>query len=177
MKPMTTDWETGEIVTLQHIDKMLKKNRTTAYKEFVSSRYICIRKASNGKPGILVKTLGKTPATFLNKVDGLPFVKDDVEQLFYDTNYYSFPFPKASEVEEVLTIIRNNQELLNQFESISMKINTESTFWVRETTHNLLYMRRLQFFDAKSCQTYTAKGNDAHYRLSIVYYDDSKLIW
>ena len=32
MKPMTTDWETGEIVTLQRIDKMLKKNRTTAYK-------------------------------------------------------------------------------------------------------------------------------------------------
>ena len=28
---MTTDWETGEIVTLQRIDKMLKKNRTTAY--------------------------------------------------------------------------------------------------------------------------------------------------
>ena len=50
---MTTDWKTGDIVTLQRIDKMLKKNRTTAYKELVSSRYVCIREASNDQRGIL----------------------------------------------------------------------------------------------------------------------------
>ena len=177
MEPITSNWKTGDIVTLQRIDKMLKKNRTTAYKELVSSRYVCIREASNDQRGILVKVLGKIPARYLNIVGGKPFVKDDTEELFYDTNYYSFPFPKAIEIEEVLSIIRHNPELLNVFESISMHIDTEATFWVRETTRNMLFMKQLQFFDASQSLTCVAKENKAHYRLSIVYYYNSELVW
>ncbi|MBQ6918113.1 MAG: hypothetical protein IJQ64_10010 [Prevotella sp.] len=177
METITSIWKTGDIVTLQRIDKMLKKNRTTAYKELVSSRYVCIREASNDQRGILVKVLGKIPARYLNIVDGKPFVKDDTEELFYDTNYYSFPFPKAIEIEEVLSIIRHNPELLNVFESISMHIDTEATFWVRETTRNMLFMKQLQFFDASQSLTCVAKENKAHYRLSIVYYYNSELVW
>ena len=177
MRPTTTNWGTGEIVTLQRTDKMLKKKHATAYKELVYSRYVCIREASNDQRGILVKVLGKIPAKYLYIVDGKPFVKDDTEELFYDTNYYSFPFPKANEVEEVLNIIRNNPELKKQFESISMHINTEATFWVRETTRNLLFTKQLQYFDAKSCHTCKAIENKAHYRLSIVYYYNSELVW
>ena len=177
MEPITSNWKTGDIVTLQRIDKMLKKNSTTAYKELVSSRYVCVHEASKGERGILVKVLGKIPARYLNIVDGKPFVKDDTEELFYDTNYYSFPFPKANEVEEVLSIIRNNPELKKQFESISMHINTEATFWVRETTRNLLFTKQLQYFDAKSCHTCKAIENKARYRLSIVYYYNSELVW
>lgn len=177
METITSNWKTGDIVTLQRIDKMLKKNSTTAYKELVSSRYVCIREASNNQRGILVKVLGKIPARYLNIVDGKPFVKDDTEELFYDTNYYSFPFPKAIEIEEVLSIIRHNPELLNVFESISMHIDTEATFWVRETTRNMLFMKQLQFFDASQGLTCVAKENKAHYRLSIVYYYNSELVW
>jgi len=177
MELISTDWRTGEIVSIQRKDKILKKNRTKAYNKFISSRYVCIREASKGKRGILVKVLGKTPATFLNIVEGVPFVKDDVEQLFYNTNYYSFPFPKAAEVEEVLSIIRNNQELLKQFDSVSMHINTEATFWVRETTRNFLFMKRPQYFDAHSSLISKAKATDMYYRLSIVYFNNSGLIW
>ena len=177
MEPITKNWKTGEIVKLQRSDKTLEKDGSTIYKEFVTSRYVCIREASNGKRGILVKAMGKTPASYIQMVDGRPFVKDDIEQLFYDTNYYSFPSPKVNEVEEVLNIIRNNQELIKQFESLSMPMNTEATFWVRETTRNLLFMKQLQYFDGSQSLTCKAKKNDAHYRLSIVYYYNSELVW
>lgn len=174
---VSTDWGTGEIVSIQRKDKMLKKNRANTYKKFISSKYVCIREASKGKQGILVKVLGKTPASFINIIGGKPFVKDDVEELFYNKNYYSFPFPKAAEVEEVLSIIRNNQELLKQFESISMHINTEASFWVRETAHNCLLMKKPQYLDAHSGKISKAKENDTYYRLSIVYFNNSGLIW
>lgn len=177
MEPITKNWKTGEIVKLQRSDKTLEKDGSTIYKEFVTSRYVCIREASNGKRGILVKVLGKTPARNLSIVDGVPFVKDDVDELFYSTIYFSFPFPKSIEVEEALSIISKNRELLNTFESISMHIDTEGTFWVRETTRNLLFMKQLQYFDAKSCLTCAAKENEAHYRLSIVYFYNSELYW
>lgn len=177
METITTDWKTGEIVTLQRTEKKLKRSGSTAFKELISSRYICIREAKNGKRGILVKVMGITPAKYLNTVGGRPFVKDDVEHLFYDTNYFGFPFPKAIDVEEVLSIIRNNQELIKQFESISMHIDTEATFWVRETSRSLLFTKQLQYYDAKSNLTCSTKENDAHQRLSIVYFQNSELIW
>ncbi len=177
MESIETNWKIGEIVNIQRSDRMLKNGRMETYKQFVSSRYVCIREASNEKRGILVKVLGKMPASFINIVEGMPFVKDDTEHLFYNSNYYSFPFPKAAEVEEVLSIIRNNQELLKQFESISMHVNPESTFWIRETTRNRLLIKQAQYFDARSSHTYTASKDDIHYRLSVVYYYNSELIW
>jgi hypothetical protein len=177
MELSTTNLKVGETVTLQRSEKVLKKSGTTIFKKFISSRYVCIRESANGQPGILVKVLGKTPATLLTIIDGKPYVKDDSEHLFYDTNYYSFPFPKGEQVEEALSIIRNNAELIKQFESLSMHVNTEATFWVRDTTRNLLLKRQLHYLDAKTNQTCTATESDAHYRLSIVYYDDSALVW
>jgi hypothetical protein len=177
MELSTTNLKVGEIITLQRNEKVLKKSGTTIFKKFITSRYVCIRESANGQPGILVKVLGKTPATLLTIIDGKPYVKDDSEHLFYDTNYYSFPFPKGEQVEEALSIIRNNAELIKQFESLSMHVNTEATFWVRDTTRNLLLKRQLHYLDAKTNQTCTATENDVHYRLSIVYYDDSALVW
>lgn len=177
MEPITSNWKTGDIVTLQRIDKMLKKNSTTAYKELVSSRYVCVREASKGERGILVKVLGKAPDSSLEIIEDRPFAKDGVEQLLDDIIYYSYPFAKAMEIEEVLSIICHNPELLNVFESISMHIDTEATFWVRETTRNMLFMKQLQFFDASQSLTCVAKENEAHYRLSIVYYYNSELVW
>ena len=177
MELSTTNLKVGETITLQRNEKVLKKSGNIIFKEFISSRYVCIRESANGQLGILVKVLGKIPATYLNIIDGKPYVKDDSEHLFYDTNYYSFPFPKAGQVEEALSIIRNNPELIKQFESISMHVNTEATFWVRETTRNLLLKRQLYYLDAKTTQTCTATENDVHYRLSIVYYYDSALVW
>lgn len=177
MEPITTKWKTGDIVTLQCAEKTLITKGNSIYKEFVASRYVCIREASNGKRGILVKVIGKAPVISLEIVEDRPFAKDGVEQLLDDIIYYSYPFAKAMEIEEVLSIICHNPDLLNVFESISMHIDTEATFWVRETTRNMLFMKQLQYFDASQSLTCAAKENEAHYRLSIVYYYNSELVW
>ena len=177
MEPITTNWKTGDIVTLQCAEKTLKTKGNSIYKEFVASRYVCVREASKGERGILVKVLGKAPDSSLEIIEDRPFAKDGVEQLLDDIIYYSYPFAKAMEIEEVLSIICHTPELLNVFESISMHIDTEATFWVRETTRNMLFMKQLQFFDASQSLTCVAKENEAHYRLSIVYYYNSELVW
>ena len=177
MEPITTNWKTGDIVTLQCAEKTLKTKGNSIYKEFVASRYVCVREASKGERGILVKVLGKAPDSSLEIIEDRPFAKDGVEQLLDDIIYYSYPFAKAMEIEEVLSIICHTPELLNVFESISMHIDTEATFWVRETTRNMLFMKQLQYFDASQSLTCVAKENEAHYRLSIVYYYNSELVW
>jgi hypothetical protein len=177
MEPITTNWKTGDIVTLQCAEKTLKTKGNSIYKEFVASRYVCVREASKGERGILVKVLGKAPDSSLEIIEDRPFAKDGVEQLLDDIIYYSYPFAKAMEIEEVLSIICHNPELLNVFESISMHIDTEATFWVRETTRNMLFMKQLQYFDASQSLICVAKENEVHYRLSIVYYYNSELVW
>lgn len=177
MEPITSKWKTGDIVTLQRAEKTLKTTDNSFFKEFVNSRYVCVREASKGERGILVKVLGKAPVSSLEIIEDRPFAKDGIDQMFDNVNYYSYPFAKAIEIEEVLSIIRHNQGLLNVFESISMHIDTEATFWVRETTRNMLFMKQLQYFDASQSLICVAKENEAHYRLSIVYYYNSELVW
>ena len=108
MEPITTNWKTGDIVTLQCAEKTLKTKGNSIYKEFVASRYVCVREASKGERGILVKVLGKAPDSSLEIIEDRPFAKDGVEQLLDDIIYYSYPFAKAMEIEEVLSIICHN---------------------------------------------------------------------
>ena len=53
------NWRVGEIVTLPRAAKVIKKSGVTAYARFISSRYVCIREATEKQHGILVKVLGK----------------------------------------------------------------------------------------------------------------------
>lgn len=52
MEPITSNWKTGDIVTLQRAEKTLKTTDNSLFKEFVNSRYVCVREASKGERGI-----------------------------------------------------------------------------------------------------------------------------
>lgn len=160
----------GETVNLKRITTSLKKSGTKLYEQLVGSRYICIREAKDGQKGILVKVLGKVPAEQILMVDGQPFSKDDREDLFEGTCYYSYSFPTLEDLKEVLSIIRSNLDLVNQFEKASMHINPKSKFWVNETASRLIIMKKPLCYDASSDSLNTASNNDAPYRLTLVYF-------
>ena len=80
-------------------------------------------------------------------------------------------------LQEVIGILRDDKSLLQKFESASMHVNPDSTFWVRDTSRNMLFMRKPQFFGGRNGQLYSARDDDYHYRLSIVYFSNGSLIW
>ena len=170
------NWSLGEIATLQKMEKLLKKSGSTAYVHYISSRYICIREATDKQRGILVKVLGKPYGDQVGMVNGKPFCKDDHYELFDSHRYYSFPFPSARDVKEALDIIRENQDLLQKFEAASMHINPNSTFWVNNTTRNKFFIKKPQVLSGRDGQLYPADNDGQHYRLSIVYFFKGSLV-
>ena len=177
MASTENSWSVGEIVTLPRTEKLLKKSGPMVYERMIGSRYICVREATDGQHGILVKVLGKLPLSHITMVGGHPFGKDDHEDLFTGRRYFSYPFPLTKDVKEVLDIIRNNQSLIQVFEGASMHINPQSKFWVNETESHLLVMKKPQCYDASSDQTGTPSQDDAPYRLTMVYFYKGNLNW
>lgn len=94
MESNENKWTLGEIVTLDRKEKPLKKSGTTTYERFI----ICIREATEGQQGILMKVLGKPDSEQIKIVNGQPFCKDDYDELFEGNRFFSFPFPSANEV-------------------------------------------------------------------------------
>lgn len=172
------NWNIGEIVKLPWESKVVSKRGLTAYEHLVNSRYVCIRETNGNERGILLKVLGKINSEPITMVKGEPFCKDDKREGLYGDSYYSHPFPKLSELKEVLDIIRNNKNLIDKFEEASMHINPNSTFWVSDCARRFLVMKEPQFYDATYGELFTS-GNDKdiHYRVSIVYFYKSKLYW
>lgn len=109
-------WTLGEIATLPKQERPLKQSGSTTYVQYITSRYVCIREATDRQRGILVKVLGKAYSDQVGIVNGEPFCKDDHDELFVGHRYYSFPFPQAKDVKEVLEIIEDNQDLLQKFQ-------------------------------------------------------------
>ena len=108
METTENNWILGELVNLPHQEKLLKKSGSTSYSRFIGSRYICIREATGGQRGILMKVLGKTDGDRIIMVNGQPFCKDDREELFAGKRYFSYPFPRDNEVMEALDILRQS---------------------------------------------------------------------
>lgn len=155
METTGNNWHVGEIVTLPRTEKLLKKSGLAVYERLMGSHYICVREASEGQRGILVKVLGKFPPEHIMVVGGQPFCKDDREELFVSTRYFSYPFPAKKDVEKVLEILRHNPNLIQIFENASMHVNTQSRFWVNETESHLLVMKKPQCYDVYSDQIRT----------------------
>jgi hypothetical protein len=176
MSSNVKNWSVGELVTLGRKEKMLKKGDKT-YGEIVASRYICVREATEGQRGILVKVLGKIPKEFIMLVDGKPFTKDSMEELFENICYFSYPFPKTNDLKEVLEIIRSNPSLKDRFEKESMHINPSSTYWVQEIVTRFRVKKELQYYDASADRLCKATDNTPHYRLTIVYFEKKGLTW
>lgn len=169
-------WNVGELVSLTWNEKLLKKSGSTSYAELVSSQYICIREATDKQPGILLKALGKVTHNQVLLINGKPFCKDDREDLFKGKCYYSYPFPTADALKEVLDIVRENPSLMQRFEEESMHFNPSSNFWVCETAGKFL-TKKPQYYDAGSGQILKAADNAAHYRLTIAYFQQNELFW
>ena len=177
METTENNWTLGEIATLPREEKLMKKSGTKYYSRYIGSRYICIREATDSQRGILMKVLGKASSDRIMMVNGEPFSKDDREELFVGVSFFSYPFPTASAVMDALGIIRNNQDLQRKFEATSMHINPDSTFWVSDTTRNLLLMRKPQFLGGHDGQLYPASDDGEPYRVTFVYFHKGSLDW
>lgn len=165
------NWRIGELVSLSWNYKEIKKSGENTYAYYAISRYICVREATDGQCGILVKVLGKVPIDRIMLVNGEPFCRDEREELFMGKCYYSFPFPTVSALKEVLEIVSSNEALQGRFEAESMRFNPASSFWVRETAGTFL-TKKLQFYNATSGQLCKATDDTVHYRLSIAYFNN-----
>ena len=177
MEIKENNWKMGEIVHLPREEKLLKKSYLISYSNYIGSRYICIREETEGKRGILMKVLGKADGDKIMIVDGKPFGKDDREEPFAGYNYFSYPFPRATEVMEAIDIIRGNQDLQQKFDKASMHINPDSTFWVKDTTRNMFLRKKLQVLGGRDGQLYPAGDDNEHYRITFVYFYKGNLIW
>ncbi len=168
----------GEIVSLPKMKRVLTSGNNATYEQIVESRYMCIREASTGQRGILVKVLGRAYGEYAQIVKDKPFWKDDDDMLFYGTIYSSYALPSAEGVKEVLDIVRGNENLLRQFEDAKMHFNPDSTFWVNNIKHSILFFKKLQYLDGHNGKLYTANTADNHYRISIVYFnEDGEIAW
>ena len=167
------NWKVGEVVRLPESTSVIKQGSMDVYDHIIRSNYVCVREATESQPGILVKVLGKFPAYNIDIVEGEPFCKDVRDKLFEGNHYSCFRFPLAKDLIEALALIRSNQELIKIFNKEGMHVNPDSTFWVRETTRQLLLLKKPQYYDASSGSISIAQNDNPHYRLSIVYYQGS----
>ena len=177
MNSSDVNWRLGEIVSLPRTEREVKDGGSPAYKYFVESRYICVREATDSQRGILVKVLGKSTLEHILMVCGKPFSKDDRHELFMGDRYFSYPFPAADDVKEVLEILRSNPNLVRTFEDASMHINLKSKYWVTDTKRRFLIKTVPQCYDANSDQLITPSYNDFPYRITMVYFSNGQLIW
>ena len=169
-------WSVGEVATIKRTVRPLKESGLNAYAHYIGSRYLCIREASDGQLGILLKVLGKMPADAVHIEGGEPFCRDEQDDLFNKSRYLSYRFPKLAELKEALDILRNNTSLTIAFDRASMHINPRSTFWVRETVKGLFFQKKAQAYDAFH-DTLDSAGNSVHYRVSIVHFSPTELFW
>ena len=175
MNPERNNWKVGDIEGFPWTSTIIKKRGSTTYKHYYNSRFVCIREADAEHRGILVKVLGKTSPRDIMMVGGEPFCKDERDDLFDGKVYSSFRFPTLQDLTEVLAIIRENPSLMSVFEEASMQFNTESTFWVREPAHKLLCRKKPQFYDASTDNLSVSSDDTAHYRLTMLYFQNGKL--
>jgi len=168
------NWRLGELVSLGWNYKVIKNNGENVYAYYAASHYICIREATDGLCGILVKVLGKMPMDHIMLVNGEPFCKDEREDLFMGKRYYSYPFPTVNALKEVLEIVSSNEALQSRFKTASMKFNPASSFWVRETTGTFL-KKKPQYYNATSGQLCKGTDDTVHYRLSIAYFNKNEI--
>ena len=171
MASNTSKWNLGEIVYPPRTTKLLKSSSTDLYERLIDLSYICIREATEGQYGILLKVLGKVKANYIMFVNGQPFCKDDAVELFDGMSYFSYSFPTVAELKEVLDIFRSNPSLLNHFEAASMHLNPKSLFWVNEIVNDLLFIKKPQCYNASTESLSTASDHMAPYRITMVYFN------
>lgn len=177
MKKNECNWKVGEVVNLPRTETLLKTRGMISYERLIGSRYICIREATDNQRGILVKVLGRCLPQSVAVVGGQPFTKDDFEESFEGTHYFSYPYPATKDVREMLDILNSNPTLLQYFENASMHVNPKAKFWVRDMGRQMLVFKQPQCYDAVSDILCTIRDDESAYRLTMVYFFKDELIY
>jgi hypothetical protein len=166
------DWRVGQLVILGESTTLLKESGTKSYSSIVGSQYVCIREATDGQRGILVKGLGKIQREHVMLVNGEPFCKDERVDLFMGKRYIGYPFPTADELKEVLNIVRPDMNIQQELIDNGMFFNPNGTFWVSDTKSQFYGLKRnLQYYDSSTDSLSTAKTPDErHHRITIAYF-------
>ena len=170
------NWSLGEIANLPWTSTPFKKHGSTTYRHFYTSRFVCIREADEAHRGILLKVLGKVPSHKVMMIGGEPFCKDDGDEFGVGRSYSSFRFPSLDELVEALEILHEDKSLLQILEDASMHLDPDSTFWVRESSRSILLRKKPNYYDARQKRLCPASTDAPHYRLTMVYFDQGKLI-
>jgi hypothetical protein len=164
-------WRIGQNVSLAWETKLVKKNRNNSYERMIGSNYICIREATDGHYGILLRVLDKARASSIKLVRGQPFFLDECTGLFEGYSFSSYSSPSLAELKEVLAILRSNQSLLDRFEEAKMPISLQSLFWVNETARNILFMKKPLCYDPSTDSLCIASDPVEPCRLTMVYFN------
>ena len=166
------DWRIGELVTLRQSTTLLKKRGKKSYSSVMSSQFVCVREATEGQHGILVKVLNQVQRDRILLVSGKPFCKDERDELFVGKHYYSYPFPQSDELKKVLDIIRSDTGIQQKLMENGMSINPNDTFWVNDTKSLFLGLKRSpQYYDPSTDCLATAKSLDErHQRITVAYF-------
>ena len=167
------NWKLGEVVVLPR--KTTQSNKK--YEYLMASRYICIREATAGQRGILLKVLGKTTRENIIMQGGQPFCKDEKYEGLYSDTYFSYRFPSMKELKEVLDILKKDESLLEIFKINNMSIKLDSTFWVRDTASRLFFLKEPQYYDANHGPLTATSDDETHHRLTIAYFYKSNVSW
>ena len=167
-----TKWKAGEVVTISQNTKLLKRSDKKLYSNIAIENYVCVREATKGQRGILVKGLGKVRRERIIFVNGKPFLKDERDELFVGKHYYSYPFPTVDDLKEVLDIVRDDMDIQQTLIDNGMFFYPSGTFWVSNTKSLLLGLKkRLQYYDPPTDRIVTAKSHDErHQRITIAYF-------
>jgi hypothetical protein len=166
-------WKLGEVVLLPRKTTQINKK----YEYLMASRYICIREATEGQRGILLRVLDKIACKNIIMRGGKPFCKDDKYEGLYTNTYFSYRFPSVNELKEVLDILKKDESLLEIFKKANMSINPDSTFWVRDTASRLFFLKKPQYYDASLGQLVATSDDETHHRLTIAYFYKSHVSW
>ena len=164
-------WRIGQNVSLAWETKLVKKNRNNSYERMIGSNYICIREATDGRYGILLRVLDKARSSSIKLVRGQPFFLDECTGLFEGYSFSSYSSPSLAELKEVLAILRSNQSLLDRFEEAKMPISLQSLFWVNETARNILFMKKPLCYDPSTDSLCIASDPVEPCRLTMVYFN------
>jgi len=176
MESAEYSWKLGDIVELPRKTRRLDDSLTRAFEQLINSKYVCVREATEKTRGMLVKILGKSDWDDIMYVADEPYCKDDKDETFRGDIYYSFRFPSVKELQTVFDIVQEHPELVDRFKETSMRLNVNSTFWVRETSRKFLFMKQAQYY--KDGQLFTASDdNRLHYRLTTAYFYKSMIAW
>ena len=174
MESNINKWSIGQKVSLSWKTKQLKKNKKNSYERMIRSNYICIREASDGHNGILLRVLDNAKASSVMLISGQPFFMDESARLFEGFIYSSYSTPSLAELKEILAILGSNSSLLVRFDEASMPINLKSLFWVNETARNTFFQKKPLCYNPSTDSLCIASDPVAPCRLTLVYFNSQQ---